>query len=264
MKTIIYSSLLVLSILTISGCSSDDLGKINDDINTSSDSYSNAEILRIYENRLINASVAESLKRMPPINPNGSYFMDYKEDGILGFDGPEIALLFNMPIEYVIMMYEDYTMEFSPDDELVENRIDTLTDKLIELTNPLTVRKSYGFCYNYLSIGGKSTELILYYTQNKPRIIQDFIINSAVKVDINAIIAIDSYKESPFYNEYCAKILLEKVAQMVKDDIMLEMTAALMGPELLPVTLSIIKCYSWAVLIKALIEYNECVEIQNT
>lgn len=263
MKPIIFS-VLFISILIISGCNSNDFIENPNEICASSNGYSDEEILRLYENRLINASVAESIKRMPILNPNGSFLLDYKEDGILGFNEPEISLFFVMPIEYVIMMYEDCTKEISTDDyEFIESRIDILTDRLIEITTPITIRKSYGFGYNYLSIGGRSTQLILTYTRDQPRIIQDFIIDTAVKLDVNAVPAIDSYKESPYYNEYCAKILLDKIAIMARDDTLLAMTAALMGPEALPITLEILKCYSWAVLIKALIDYNKCVEIQN-
>lgn len=262
MKPFIFS-VLFISILIISGCDSSDLIENPNEVCASSDGYSDEEILRLYENRLINASVAESIKRVPLLNPNGPFLLDYKEDGILGFNEPEISLFFVLPIEQVIMMYEDCTKEINTDYDYIEERIDILTDKLIEITTPITVRKSYGFSYNYLSIGGKSTPLILTYTQNQPRIIQDFIIDTAVKLDVNAVPAIVSYKESPYYNEYCAKILLEKVAIMARDDTLLAMTAALLGPETLPITLEILKCYSWALLIKALIDYKKCVDIQN-
>lgn len=203
----IYQLLLFFAIqITITSCSSEEeILEMEQSIAYNTDSYSDAEVLKLYEERLaaINLKVndKESFRKVV----GGEMSFEFLES--LSSE-QQLNVLFSQS-ENKLHYYKAKADQKYPPNE-VETFENECLDYLIETTSADDVLKimEFGTKYFECSDTSQKPKIVMSYCSHRPKIIQNIMIDGAVQIDLIKPVAIEGIGGA--YG-YCEKQLLHEI-----------------------------------------------------
>lgn len=239
----------IVALFTIPACSTEE-DEPKSVVESTSDSYSDEEVLAIYNSRLAAAKQQTSV--------------DSRAIG-----GGMVDILVTKPyyeqIEYLLTCtvsqleeYDKQILQRYNRDELYEMNAQ-YERKLIAMTSATEVQRIYDFCQEYADATEDDSKhhIVMSYCSNRPKIIQDIVIDTSVRIDICSD-KITAGIGGTFVPERCIRQLKKDIADKMGESVLTASILFTLEVTLAPEYDMMLLCADLIEFIKIMHDYDKC------